>query len=249
MSTFSTNLFNVLAENDNTPVKVEAPAPVVVDKKNVSKLNKEAAKDEKKSRRPAKGERPTKDGRPRRGRQFDRHSGTGIVDSEKKVNQGWGKPGKSEAEGAKDTLKPADPDAPEQEAPATPAETEEAVKTLDEYLAEKANKALNIALPEARKANDADESAFAGAVVHTKQELEDFYVSAKETKAAAKKEKARKEKVVVEIEQRFQEKPRNDFRKNDRRGNRNNNRKAAKSNLAAVNLQDAAAFPSLGASA
>lgn len=41
MSTFSTNLFNVLAENDNTPVKVEAPAPVVVDKKNVSKLNKE----------------------------------------------------------------------------------------------------------------------------------------------------------------------------------------------------------------
>ncbi|KAG1443297.1 hypothetical protein G6F55_012713 [Rhizopus delemar] len=79
MSTYSKNLFDVLAENDNTPVKVEAPAPVVVDKKNVSKLNKEASKDEKKSRRPAKGERPTKDGRPRRGRQFDRHSGTGIV--------------------------------------------------------------------------------------------------------------------------------------------------------------------------
>jgi hypothetical protein len=41
MSTYSKNLFDVLAENDNTPVKVEAPAPVVVDKKNVSKLNKE----------------------------------------------------------------------------------------------------------------------------------------------------------------------------------------------------------------
>ncbi|KAG1490100.1 hypothetical protein G6F54_010970 [Rhizopus delemar] len=244
MSTYSKNLFDVLAENDNTPVKVEAPAPVVVDKKNVSKLNKEASKDEKKSRRPAKGERPTKDGRPRRGRQFDRHSGTGIV------NQGWGKPGKDEGERAKDTLNPADPDAPEQDAPATPAEPEEVVKTLDEYLAEKASKALNVALPEARKANDADESAFAGAVVHQKKEIEEFFVSTKETKTVSKKtEKSRKEKVIVDIEQRFQEKPRNDFRKNDRRGNRNNNRKSNKTNIAAVNLQDAAAFPSLGASA
>ncbi|KAG1518427.1 hypothetical protein G6F52_009024 [Rhizopus delemar] len=222
MSTYSKNLFDVLAENDNTPVKVEAPAPVVVDKKNVSKLNKEAFFVFQKTEN----------------------------DSEKKVNQGWGKPGKSEAESAKDTLNPADPDAPEQDAPATPAEPEEVVKTLDEYLAEKASKALNVALPEARKANDADESAFAGAVVHQKKEIEEFFVSTKETKTVSKKtEKSRKEKVIVDIEQRFQEKPRNDFRKNDRRGNRNNNRKSNKTNIAAVNLQDAAAFPSLGASA
>ncbi|CAO3667221.1 hypothetical protein G6F70_001544 [Rhizopus microsporus] len=248
MSTFSKNLFDVLAEQDNTPVKAESPAPAAAaaDKKNAPKA-KEAPKGEKKARR--HGDRPTKDGRPRRGRQFDRHSGTGLVDSQKKINQGWGKPGKAEVEAAKDTLNPADPDAPEQEAPATPVEPEEKVKTLDEYLAEKAAKALKVALPEARKANDADEAAFAGAVVHTKAELEEFYVS-KETKTVTKKtEKPRKEKIVIEIEQRFQEKPRNDFRKNDRRGGRNGGRKSAKSNFAAVNIQDAAAFPSLGATA
>ncbi|KAG1439850.1 hypothetical protein G6F56_012145 [Rhizopus delemar] len=164
-----------------------------------------------------------------------------------KVNKGWGKPGKSEAEGAKDTLNPADPDAPEQEAAAAPVEPEEVVKTLDEYLAEKANKTLNVALPEARKVDD---SAFEGSVVHTKEVVQDFYVSNKETKTKKTTEKTRKEKVLVDIEQRFQEKPRNDFRKNDRRDNKNNkNRKSNKSNAPSVNLQDAAAFPSLGASA
>ncbi|CAO3692250.1 unnamed protein product [Rhizopus stolonifer] len=248
MSSYSKNLFDVLAEKDNTPVKVEAPAPVEVNQKNASKVKEAAAKGEKKPRRsPNKDERPTKDGRPRRGRQFDRHSGTGIVDSEKRVNQGWGKPGKSEAEGAKDTLNPADPDAPEQEAAAAPVEAEEVVKTLDEYLAEKANKALNVTLPEARKVDD---SVFEGAVVHTKEEVQDFYVSIKETKTKKTTEKSRKEKVLVDIEQRFQEKPRNDFRKNERRGGNNNKgRKTNKSNFANVNLQDAAAFPSLGASA
>ncbi|KAI9275333.1 hypothetical protein BY458DRAFT_473382 [Sporodiniella umbellata] len=241
MSSYSKNLFDVLAEKDNTPVK--AQAPVEVTQKTASK---EAAKGEKKpNRRPNKEERPTKDGRPRRGRQFDRHSGTGIVDSEKKINKGWGKPGKSEVEGAKDTLNPADPDAPEQEAPVA-AEPEEAVKTLDEYLAEKANKSLNVSLPEARKVDD---SAFEGAVVHSKEDVGEFFVSNKEAKAKKTTEKSRKEKVVVDIEQRFQEKPRNDFRKNDRRDNKNKGRKSTKSNAANVNLQDAAAFPSLGASA
>jgi plasminogen activator inhibitor 1 RNA-binding protein len=148
-------------------------------------------------------------------------------------------------------LNPADPDAPEQEV--APVEEEEKVKTLEEYLAEKANKSLKVSLPEARKANDADESVFKGTVAFAKKDFEEFYIS-KETKTTKKTtEKVRKEKVFVEIEQRFQEKARPEFRKsNDRRGgrpNNKNNRRAAKSNVPAVNLQDASAFPTLGATA
>ncbi|CAO0790573.1 unnamed protein product [Mucor circinelloides] len=253
MSTYSKNLFDVLGDGEvPRPAPVKEEAPVVIDKKSVSKINKDAA-------RAAKGGKPTKgarqqNGRPQRGRQFDRHSGTGIVDTEKKVNKGWGKAGSSEAEAAKDTLNPADPDAPEAEA-AAPVEEEEQVKTLDEYLAEKANKSLKVSLPEARKANDADDSAFKGTVAFAKEDFEEFYV-AKETKTKKTTEKVRKEKVFVEIEQRFQEKARPEFRKNDRRGgrggnnNNKNNRRSTKNAAApAVNLQDASAFPTLGATA
>jgi plasminogen activator inhibitor 1 RNA-binding protein len=129
---------------------------------------------------------------------------------------------------------------------------------LDEYLAEKANKSLKVALPEARKANDSDDSAFKGAVVVEKAEFEEFFVS-KESKAPKKAtDKVKKEKVLVDIEQRFAEKPR-EFRTNnktnDRRGGRGGNKNARrggnKSNSAApaVNLQDASAFPTLGATA
>lgn len=177
-----------------------------------------------------------------------------FSDTEKKINKGWGKAETAEAEAAKDTLNPADPDAPEQES-AAPVEEEEQVKTLEEYLAEKANKSLKVSLPEARKANDADESAFKGTVAFAKEEFEEFYVS-KESKTSKKTtEKTRKEKVFVDIEQRFQEKSRPEFRKNDRRGGRggnknNNGRRAPKANNGpAVNLQDASAFPTLGAQA
>ncbi|KAI8047559.1 uncharacterized protein B0P05DRAFT_565624 [Gilbertella persicaria] len=256
MSTFSKNLFDVLGDGEvprpAAPVKEEA-APVVIDKKNVAKINKDAARASK-GGKPTKG-RQQKEGRPQRGRQFDRHSGTGIVDTEKKINKGWGKAGTSEAEGAKDTLSPADPDAPEQEVADAPVQEEEKVKTLDEYLAEKANKSLKVSLPEARKANDNDESAFKGTVAFSKEEFEEFYVS-KETKTVKKTttEKTRKEKVFVDIEQRFQEKPRAEFRKNDRRGRANNNNKGRRgpkgsNNGPAVNLQDVTAFPTLGATA
>jgi plasminogen activator inhibitor 1 RNA-binding protein len=169
-------------------------------------------------------------------------------DSDKKVKQGWGNPETAEAEAATDVLSPSDPVAAEKEV-ASPAEPEEVVKTLDEYLAEKANKGLKVSLPEARKANDADEAAFKGTVAFAKEELQDFYVS-KETKTVKKTEKVRKEKVFVEIEQRFQEKARPEFRKNDRRGGRGNGRRAQKNSASpAVNLEDSSAFPSLGATA
>lgn len=138
-------------------------------------------------------------------------------------------------------------------------------------MAEKANKSLKVSLPEARKANDSDESAFKGAVAFAKDEEVDFYAP-KETKPVKKStEKTRNQKVLVDIEQRFEDKSgsRDEFRGgrggrggrgtrgrggrggrggrdgNSHRGGNNNRKEFNKS--PAVNIQDTASFPSLGA--
>lgn len=125
---------------------------------------------------------------------------------------------------------------------------------------------LKVSLPEARKANDADDSAFKGTVAFAKENYEEFYVS-KETKSAKKPtDKVRKEKVLVAIEQRFEEKsaPRENVRggrggrggarggarggRGGARGGRGgNNARKESSKAPAVNIADVAAFPSLGA--
>lgn len=122
----------------------------------------------------------------------------GYSDSEKKEKQGWGHPETAEAEAwvlqhvdglwidhcwlidymwfsAKDTISPKDP-AAEDVAAAEAAEAEEKVKTLEEYLAEKANKSLNVALPEARKANEgADDKKWENAVAFVKEEEPEYF--------------------------------------------------------------------------
>ncbi|KAI8095709.1 hypothetical protein BDF21DRAFT_406520 [Thamnidium elegans] len=278
MSTYSQNLFAVLSESgDVRPEPVAAPkeekkVEPKSDKKRSAKSAAGGATREVPQHKRESGHHKTES---RARRQLDRHSGTGIVDTEKKVNQGWGHPGTAEYEGAKDPFDPADPDAPEKDATA-PVEEEEQVKTLDEYLAEKANKSLKVSLPEARKANDADESAFKGVVALTKQEEVDFYAP-KETKPTKKAtEKSRNQKVLVDIEQRFEDKSsRDDTRggrggrggsrggrgvrgarggrgdrdgrdSNSRRGGNNNSRKES-TKSPAVNIQDTVSFPSLGA--
>jgi plasminogen activator inhibitor 1 RNA-binding protein len=78
---------------------------------------------------------------------------------------------------AADSVNPKDPAAAEE--PVTPTEPEEVVKTLDEYLAEKANKNLKVTLPEARKANEgADDAKWKDAVAFSKVE-EPEYLPAK----------------------------------------------------------------------
>jgi plasminogen activator inhibitor 1 RNA-binding protein len=62
-------------------------------------------------------------------------------------------------------------------------EPEEAVKTYDEYLAEKAQKSLDISLPESRKANEgADDSQWKDAVPLEKDEEEEFLFAGKVSK-------------------------------------------------------------------
>ncbi|KAG2183671.1 hypothetical protein INT43_006679 [Umbelopsis isabellina] len=210
-------------------------------------------------RRPEGGAR-REGGKPPR-RQFDRHSATGLVDSEKKVEQGWGHAESAEAEAATDSVKSSDPAAPEAEA-AVEEEPEEETKTLEEYLASK-KAAGPAALPEARKPNEgADDAKWKDAVALEKPEEEDFFGG--KGQALKQKNKTKKEKVHVEIEQRFvEENKRGGFRGGERgeRGGRGGNRGAQRGGQrggrggqrrggrqsAAVNLNDASAFPTLGA--
>ncbi|KAG0341686.1 hypothetical protein BG004_005943 [Podila humilis] len=213
---------------------------------------------------------PRKDGArggraPRGGRHggFDRHSATGIVDSEKKENKGWGEPTTAPLEGAKDAEQT--PEAAAAPAP-EPVEPEVVVKTLDDYLQEKAAKALKLSLPEARAANaGADNSQWKDTQVLEVEETGDFIKMSKDSVAKARKGKKEAKVVVKDIEVRYTEParepaaPRGAFRGGrggergarggDRapRGARGGNSSAApRRSGAAVNVDDTNLFPSLG---
>ncbi|KAJ3049291.1 hypothetical protein HK097_009702 [Rhizophlyctis rosea] len=174
-----------------------------------------------------------------RGREFDRRSGTGRRDTEKKEVAGkgsWGNPVTAEEEGAKvaeQEIAAADGTAtPEENAPAgdaaaaepeTPKEPEEVLKTLDQYFAEvQAKKGAQEA--NVRKANEgADESQWKDAVAFVKEE-EDYFIGGKQKgKKAAQTPKEKAQKVFAAIEQRFADEPKRGGREGGR-GGRGGNR-------------------------
>jgi plasminogen activator inhibitor 1 RNA-binding protein len=187
---------------------------------------------------------------------FDRHSGTGIVDSEKKENNRLGEPAASSLEGEKDAQVSA-------EAPvvaAEPVEPEPVVKTFDDFLAEKAAKALKLALPETRAANaGSDNSQWKNAQVLEVEETGDFIKMKAESVAKARKGKKETKVVIKEIEVRYTEPareqpaPRGAFRGGRggaARGARGGNTQAPRAPRAprgaSVNVDDTELFPSLG---
>ncbi|KAF9192518.1 hypothetical protein BGZ50_008484 [Haplosporangium sp. Z 11] len=203
---------------------------------------------------------------PRGGRHggYDRHSGTGIVDSEKKENNRLGDATTAPLEGEKDaqlTAEATGATTPE------PVEPEVVVKTLDDYLQEKANKALKLSLPEARAANaGADNSQWKDTKVLEVVETGDFIKMGKETTVKSRKTKKETKVLITNIEVRYtepareQSAPRGAFRGGrggergarggDRspRGARGGNNASAPRRAAAprVNVDDTELFPSLG---
>ncbi|KAI9469456.1 hypothetical protein LPJ78_000264 [Coemansia sp. RSA 989] len=176
-----------------------------------------------------------------RGRQFDRHSGTGLVDSAKKEKQGWlGSPEDMPADAEK-AAEQARKDA--QTEPSTPQNEEEepepAVKSLDDYLNERSQQAVD-KKHEIRKANQGvDQSQLKQGVELTKKE-EEFFPST--VVRRTRKNKERKEKVIFDgIEQTFSDQQRGAFRGG--RGPRSDRRQNARQ--ARVNLNDKNAFPAL----
>ncbi|KAJ1656243.1 hypothetical protein IWQ61_004152 [Dispira simplex] len=186
---------------------------------------------------------------------LDRHSRTGMYDSTKKINQGWGKPVEGSA-----PLNPNEPAAQKDIATREEAkegegeeqvaeEPAEVIKTLDDYKKEKVQTAALAAKP-ARKANEgATDPKLQGGEVLENTEEEFFSAKNASASKAARKAKARKSKVLVDIEQRFNATRRGGHRE-DRpsrgRGGRGGATSSRSTASGAVNVQDERAFPSLG---
>ncbi|KAJ1958980.1 hypothetical protein GGI12_004579 [Dipsacomyces acuminosporus] len=174
-----------------------------------------------------------------RGRQFDRHSATGLADSEKKEKQGWLGDDKATVEDGEKAAEEAKKDSEEGAAPVV-EEEEEVVKTLDDYFKERASISVDTDRS-IRKANDAgvDKNQLKGSVAIDRTE-DVFFAPVAVQKS--RKQKDRKEKVFVDIEQRFtDEQRRGAFRGG--RGPRTERRNGPRS--ARVNVNDERAFPAL----
>ncbi|KAJ2508450.1 hypothetical protein GGI11_006082 [Coemansia sp. RSA 2049] len=182
------------------------------------------------------------------GRQFDRpsHSGTGITDSVNKVKrEEFGDNEKVIAEGemAAEAAKKDSEEGAITPVPAA-AEEEEDVKTFDDFLKEKGSSKTVDTTRARRKANDGgvDKSQLKNGTVLERVE-EDFFAPTAGPKS--RKQKERKEKIFVEINQHFvKEQRRGAFRSAPNNGPRNNDRRS-RNNTQRVNINDERDFPSL----
>ncbi|WBW74136.1 Stm1-like protein Oga1 [Schizosaccharomyces osmophilus] len=135
--------------------------------------------------------------RPRRGRENDRRSQTGVVDTTKQVNRGWGDAIQSE-----ETAEVAEDEGNTPSGANTPVPNEEdSIKTLDEFLANR----KSAAKPVGRKVETID-----NAKPLEKGEPEDLFASVKKNNASKKANAAKEtkpKKVVLDIEQTFTTRP------------------------------------------
>ncbi|KAK3847143.1 MAG: hypothetical protein J3R72DRAFT_394987 [Linnemannia gamsii] len=153
---------------------------------------------------------------------FDRHSGTGIVDSEKKEHNRLGDATTAPFEGEKDAQETAQES---RAASPEPVEPEVAVKTLDDYRQEKAAKALKISLPATRSANaGADDSKWKDAKVLEIEEAEDFIKMGKDSVAKSRKGKKEGKVLITDIDLRFTEPARDPAPRGAFRGGRGGDR-------------------------
>ncbi|CAJ0640281.1 16129_t:CDS:2, partial [Entrophospora sp. SA101] len=131
----------------------------------------------------------------------------------------------------------------EDEAATKPVETEEVVKTLEEYLSEKAQKVLDISLPEVRKPNEGvDDSQWKDAVPLEKKEDGDILFSGKPVGFQRGGRGGGGERSYDN----YNNNRRGGERSYDGYNNRENRRGGNGNRSNYVNIDDQGAFPSLG---
>ena len=212
---------------------------------------KDAAREDQHRRhahRPRRGQRGGWSGH---GRQMDRHSGL-PRDSEKKVTQGWGQASEEDGTVANAAAVPVEGVEGEASSPVPVEEPEEVVKTLDDYLAEKAAQKLQIALPAPRKANEGtDGSKWKNTAPLERVDDDVFYAGDDKKKAQKEKIAAAALKQHVAITMKFNDEPKFASRgerggrggdRGGRGGSRGSNRG---SRSYAPNVNDSKAFPIL----
>ncbi|KAG5360930.1 hypothetical protein CJU89_4028 [Yarrowia sp. B02] len=198
-----------------------------------------------------------KKGKPARNPRPDRRSQTGKSDSAKKVGKGWGdSKGKLADEKAGETIATKDEAEPETPVEA-PVEEPDNTKTLEQYLAEQKAATAKLASGRSvRQANAGAESKYSEANKLDKEEASDFVAA---SKAKNVRNRARKEKVLLEIEPAFPANRESRGERSDRaprenRGGRDGKRGGDKKGFRtqerkapSVNLSSASDFPALGA--
>jgi len=132
----------------------------------------------------------------------DRHSRTGIAEHDKQAAHGWGgNDGDAELadEQAGEAIAQAEEkDAVKEDAEAeAEAEPEDKSKSYTAYLAELAEKKLSLGPQNVRKPNEGSSKKFPEGTALTREEQEDFMAG---SQGKAKRERARKEKVHVELD-------------------------------------------------
>jgi len=177
-------------------------------------------------------------------RPFDRHSATGLVDSEKKKTQGWlGKDGATVTD-AQQAAEEASKDfaSPEGEAAPEPVEENNTI-TYEQYIKEQAAPSVS-QVKEARRPNEGvtiDSSVLVEAVPLKKEEGI-FFAATTTTKS--RKSKQLKEKIHVAIEQRFiepEQQRRGRFGKGDSRVQNFHGKSCAEK----IDINNKSEFPSL----
>lgn len=174
-------------------------------------------------------------------------------DTGKKVNQGWGgQSGEKELDDERAGEKIAQADENEPQTPAEEAEPAEKAKSYNDYLAEKAAAGDFSAKP-VRAANEGTkaDSKWANAKEFKREEDENYIKGSSEK---AKREKARKEKNILEVDMRFVEAPRGNSGPRGRggrggrgaRGGRGNGPRSERTERTAPVTVDEKNFPSLG---
>ncbi|OJJ51627.1 hypothetical protein ASPZODRAFT_127738 [Penicilliopsis zonata CBS 506.65] len=165
-------------------------------------------------------EKPTEEGSQPQRRAFrgergdrsrnDRQSRTGVTDTRKQVEQGWGANNGDknwDDERAAEKIAKGDENEPQTPAEEKPEEPVDKSKSYADYLAEQAAK-LSLAAKPVRAANEGSKTdkKWTAAKEFKRDEEDEEYIKASSEKA--KREKQRKEKNFVDVDMRFVEQPR-----------------------------------------
>lgn len=144
-------------------------------------------------------------------REYDRRNASGKTDTAKATEQSWGNEAEAQQSATAEPTDVKDPAAPEaavapEAESAAVEEEEDNTVSYEEYLKQKAQKALNLSAPKAREANEgADDSKWADKEFTRDGDKDEYFAGIKKTKAVSQKE--RKQKETLEIEQKFYQAP------------------------------------------
>lgn len=145
-------------------------------------------------------------------REYDRRNATGKTDTAKATEQSWGNEAEAQQTASAEPVDSHDPAAPEAVdntsavASAPVEEEEDNTVSYEEYLKQKAEKASNATSLKLREANEgADDSKWGDQAFSRESQNDEYFAGVQKTKSASQKE--RKQKDMLEIEQKFYQAP------------------------------------------